>query len=84
MKLKMRVNYKNTAGLTEAGIDGGGLFREFMAELLETAFDPNRGFFRSTTDQRLYPNPSVQFFEPNYVQHYYFIGRMLGKVCKSE
>ena len=39
----------NVAGLDEAGIDGGGLFREFMSQLLKTAFDPNRYcFYRFT------------------------------------
>lgn len=69
----------NAAGLNEAGIDGGGLFREFMTELLKTAFDPNRGFFRLTKDQQLYPNPTVEQIEPDFTPHYYFIGRALGK-----
>ena len=80
MCLKMRVQMTNFAGLDEAGIDGGGLFREFLSELLKTAFDPNRGFFKLTDDQQLYPNPNVALIESNFVPHYYFIGRMLGKV----
>jgi len=79
LKLKLRIQLANAAGLDEAGIDGGGLFREFMTELIKTSFDPNRGFFRITTDQQLYPNPSVDQIERNYVGHYYFIGRILGK-----
>ena len=43
------------SGLDEAGIDGGGLFREFLSQLLKAAFDPNRGFFTLTRDQMLYP-----------------------------
>lgn len=39
-----------------------------------------RGFFKLTTDQYLYPNPNVEQIEPNYIPHYYFIGRILGKV----
>lgn len=35
----------NNIGLEEVGIDGGGVFREFLSELIKTAFDPNRGFF---------------------------------------
>jgi ubiquitin-protein ligase E3 C len=70
----------NAVGLDEAGIDGGGLFREFMTELIKTSFDPNRGFFKLTEDQQLYPNPNVAIIENNFVSHYYFIGRMLGKV----
>lgn len=44
----MKISLSNTVGLEEAGVDGGGLFREFLSELLKTAFDPNRGFFRYT------------------------------------
>ncbi|XP_063238622.1 ubiquitin-protein ligase E3C isoform X2 [Bacillus rossius redtenbacheri] len=79
LRLKMRVQLVNVVGLDEAGVDGGGLFREFLSELLKTAFDPNRGFFRLTKDNLLYPNPSVQVIVDNFPRHYYFVGRMLGK-----
>ncbi|XP_065339203.1 ubiquitin-protein ligase E3C [Cloeon dipterum] len=79
IRSKMRVQLVNTAGLDEAGVDGGGVFREFLSELLKTAFDPNRGFFRMTADNQLYPNPSVHMLIDNFQQHYFFIGRMLGK-----
>lgn len=36
----------NDVGLEEAGIDGGGIFREFLSQLIKTSFDPNRGFFK--------------------------------------
>ena len=75
----MRIQLRNAAGLDEAGVDGGGLFREFMTELLRTAFDPNRGFFKLTQDQQLYPNPSVAALQPDFAEHYFFVGRMLGK-----
>ncbi|XP_029044161.1 ubiquitin-protein ligase E3C [Osmia bicornis bicornis] len=79
LRLKMRVQLVNTAGLEEAGVDGGGLFREFLSELLKTSFDPNRGFFRLTKDNMLYPNPTVQLLVDDFPKHYYFIGRILGK-----
>ncbi|XP_006621472.1 ubiquitin-protein ligase E3C [Apis laboriosa] len=79
LRLKMRVQLFNTAGLEEAGVDGGGLFREFLSELLKTSFDPNRGFFRLTKDNMLYPNPTVQLLVDDFPKHYYFIGRILGK-----
>ncbi|KAL3194525.1 hypothetical protein MRX96_016159 [Rhipicephalus microplus] len=60
LRLRLRVQLVNVAGLEEAGIDGGGLLREFLAELMKTAFDENRGLFRCTHDDRhLYPNPAV-------------------------
>ncbi|OWF54780.1 ubiquitin-protein ligase E3C-like [Mizuhopecten yessoensis] len=79
LKLKMRVQLVNAAGLDEAGIDGGGIFREFLSELLKTGFDPNRGLFCYTTDQLLYPNPKSTVLMENYTKHYFFLGRMLGK-----
>ncbi|XP_071954311.1 ubiquitin-protein ligase E3C-like isoform X2 [Antedon mediterranea] len=79
LKKRMRVVIRNAQGLNEAGIDGGGIFREFLAQLLKTAFDPNRGFFKTTTDQMLYPNAQAVLLHEDYKKHYYFMGRMLGK-----
>jgi ubiquitin-protein ligase E3 C len=79
LRLKMRVQLVNAAGLDEAGIDGGGLFREFLSQLLKAAFDPNRGFLSVTRNQMLYPNPNASYIHENSSEHYYFIGRMLGK-----
>lgn len=79
LRHKFRVQFTNSLGLSEAGIDGGGLFREFLSELIKAAFDPNRGFFMITTDNRLYPNPSVGDLILDFEKHYYFMGRILGK-----
>ena len=76
----MQVQLINFAGLDEAGIDGGGLFREFIAELLKTAFDPNRGFFKISNDNLLYPNPAALKLVENFTAHYFFLGRILAKV----
>ncbi|CAL1546585.1 unnamed protein product [Lymnaea stagnalis] len=79
LKRKLRVSLLNVAGLDEAGIDGGGIFREFLSELLKTGFDPNRGFFKYTEDRALYPNPEAGLLVENFTAHYFFLGRMLGK-----
>ena len=79
LRMKMRVQLVNVAGLDEAGIDGGGLFREFLNQLLKAAFDPNRGFFTLTRDQLLYPSHSSGHLTSDPSSHYFFIGRMLGK-----
>ena len=81
LKLKMRVQLVNAAGLDEAGVDGGGIFREFLTVLLKTGFDPNRGFFSQTTDRQLYPNPQSTALVDDFTKHYFFLGRMIGKVC---
>ena len=80
MKLRVQVQLKNFQGLDEAGIDGGGIFREFMSELVKTAFDPNRGFFKYTNDKLLYPCPQAKMLVEDYRKHYFFLGRILGKV----
>ncbi len=53
----------NAQGLDELGIDGGGLFREFLNEVLKTGFDPNRGYFSTTQEGLLYPNPQVSYVD---------------------
>lgn len=80
MKQRVRIQFINSMGLEEAGIDGGGIFKEFLNEVLKTAFDPNRGFFLLTADNMLYPNPNVHLIVENFWDHYYFIGRLIGKV----
>lgn len=79
IKMRILVQLVNAVGLDEVGIDGGGIFREFLHELLKTCFDPNRGFFKTTHDCLLYPNPNVERVMPDFARHYFFIGRMLGK-----
>lgn len=44
--------------LTLVGIDGGGVFKEFLTELTQRAYDPNYGMFKESPENRLYPNPA--------------------------
>lgn len=80
LRHKLRVQFVNAVGLEEPGIDGGGILREFLSDLLVTCMDPNRGYFKLNRSNLLYPNPNVHRVEPNFMKHYYFIGKMLGKV----
>ena len=80
MRKSVKVTFQNLAGLEEAGVDGGGLFREFMNQTLRAGFDPNRGIFRSNTDGALYPNPEAHLLFPrDFNDHFFFLGRLLGK-----
>ncbi|CAB3998537.1 ubiquitin- ligase E3C isoform X2 [Paramuricea clavata] len=79
LKQKIHVQLINIQGLEEAGVDGGGLFREFLNECLKAGFDQNIGFFSSTNNELLYPNPQAHLVERNVFKHYYFLGKMLGK-----
>ncbi|EYC41067.1 hypothetical protein Y032_0583g298 [Ancylostoma ceylanicum] len=81
LRLPIRVSMTNWVGLNEVGIDGGGIFREFLTELLRTGFDPDRGFFKYTHDRLLYPNPSSAHLYPDsYSQHFFFLGRVVAKL----
>lgn len=81
LKKRIRVHLLNAHGLDEAGIDGGGIFREFLNELLKSGFNPNQGFFKTTNEGLLFPNPAAEMLVgDSFTRHYYFLGRILGKV----
>ena len=40
-----------------AGIDGGGLFKEFFTSLCKEVFDTDRGLWMANKKNELYPNP---------------------------
>ncbi|XP_077365504.1 ubiquitin-protein ligase E3C [Festucalex cinctus] len=80
LKKRIRVHLLNAHGLDEAGIDGGGIFREFLNELLKSGFNPNQGVFKTTNEGLLYPNPAAEtLVGESFARHYYFLGRILGK-----
>ncbi|KAK3567605.1 hypothetical protein QTP86_020291 [Hemibagrus guttatus] len=80
LKKRFRVHLLNAHGLDEAGIDGGGIFREFLSELLKSGFNPNQGFFRTTNEGLLFPSPTAEMLiGESFTRHYYFLGRILGK-----
>ncbi|KAK5897755.1 hypothetical protein CgunFtcFv8_015231 [Champsocephalus gunnari] len=80
LKKRVRVHLLNAHGLDEAGIDGGGIFREFLNELLKSGFNPNQGFFKTTNEGLLYSNPAAEMLMgESFTRHYYFLGRILGK-----
>ncbi|XP_061569598.1 ubiquitin-protein ligase E3C [Cololabis saira] len=80
LKKRIRVHLLNAHGLDEAGIDGGGIFREFLNELLKSGFNPNQGFFKTTNEGLLYPSPTAEMLVgDSFTRHYYFLGRILGK-----
>ena len=79
MALK-RVQFINELGLPEAGIDAGGLFKEFFVEVCKTIFTPHFGLFKETDDRELYPNPSSEIlFGSDHFSYYCFKGKILSK-----
>lgn len=55
-KSRLAITFIDQFGQEEAGIDGGGVFKEFLTSLGREVFDTNRGLWLATSQQELYPN----------------------------
>jgi len=84
MRNPIRISLVNTVGMLEAGVDGGGLLREFLTEATKAGVDPNRGLFRLDTQNRIYPNPIAKKIITDYWKHYFLIGRLVGKALYEQ
>ncbi|KAJ1957617.1 ubiquitin-protein ligase (E3) [Linderina pennispora] len=58
-KRRMHIEFIDQYGMPEAGIDGGGVFKEFLTSLVREAFDPKLGLFNTTPQNNIYPSPSA-------------------------
>ncbi|XP_062509261.1 ubiquitin-protein ligase E3C-like [Corticium candelabrum] len=79
LKKTLRVQLVNNQGLSEAGIDGGGIFREFLSCVLRAGFNVNLGLFCANSQRQLYPNPQAHLIHETFTSHYNFLGKMLAK-----
>eukprot|EP01012_Entosiphon_sulcatum_P001095 TRINITY_DN10196_c0_g1_i1.p1 TRINITY_DN10196_c0_g1~~TRINITY_DN10196_c0_g1_i1.p1 ORF type:complete len:1062 (+),score=170.23 TRINITY_DN10196_c0_g1_i1:32-3187(+) len=86
LKAKLFVQFKNQQGMDEAGIDAGGLFKEFVTEVVKRAFDPRFGLFTTTDEENphLYPNPNSgrlhsEVGTMNHLRLFTFLGRIAAK-----
>jgi ubiquitin-protein ligase E3 C len=80
LKGTIRVRFLNRHGVEEPGVDGGGLFKDFLSALAEEAFDKSNGLFVETPDRTLYPNPaSERACGRDHLRRLEFLGAVLGK-----
>ena len=87
LKDRVQVTFVNEFGREEAGIDGGGVFKEFLDELTKAAFDPaTSSLFCSTAAGALYPSPDVSLALRRFggtargrLERFEFCGRIIGK-----
>ena len=81
IKDRIVVKYVNDFGEEEAGIDAGGLFKDFLTDLSGRVFDPSYGLFCTTSSNLLYPNPSAALLYDSHEMDamFTFLGRVLGK-----
>eukprot|EP00899_Mesostigma_viride_P024279 jgi/Mesvir1/5035/Mv02240-RA.1 len=77
------VRYVNAQGVAEAGIDMGGLFKEFVTDLAKAVFDPQLGLFQATQgDGLLYPRGALLAGAALGMDAFplaQFAGRVMGK-----
>ena len=76
-KSSFHIQLVDQFGLPEAGIDGGGLTKEFLTAVCKETFDPKNGLFMETPDRLLYPSTTADAL--NNLALYEFIGRIVGK-----
>ncbi|XP_062179642.1 E3 ubiquitin-protein ligase UPL6-like [Phragmites australis] len=79
IKGPIRVAFINEHGEEEAGIDGGGIFKDFMENITRAAFDVQYGLFKETADHLMYPNPGSGLVHELHMQYFHFLGILLGK-----
>ncbi|KAK6117789.1 hypothetical protein DH2020_048461 [Rehmannia glutinosa] len=77
---QIRITFVNEFGVEEAGIDGGGIFKDFMENITRAAFDIQYGLFKETADHLLYPNPGSGMIHEQHLQFFHFLGTILAKV----
>ncbi|OSD07632.1 HECT-domain-containing protein [Trametes coccinea BRFM310] len=79
LKGPIAITFIDQFGNEEAGIDGGGVFKEFLTNLCKEVFDTDRGLWLANKKNELYPAPHSYATEPHSLAWYRFIGRILGK-----
>ena len=95
LRKKIQVTFVNQHGATEAGIDGGGVFKEFLDDLIKDAFIPQTMRNESGEEEQSLVGNHPDFFSVTPLQtlqvnvdsdgdntalsHYEFLGRVLGK-----
>lgn len=88
-KHQLRVTFHNEYG-EEAGIDGGGITKEFLTALVTEAFNPGNelALFKQTDNYNLYPNPGIYLKlvknidraeQADKLSYMRFVGMVIGK-----
>ncbi|KAK5652764.1 hypothetical protein OQA88_9617 [Cercophora sp. LCS_1] len=57
LKEPIQITFVDEFGMEEAGVDGGGVTKEFLTSVTRETFDQNTNLFVSTSKNSYYPNP---------------------------
>ena len=88
-KNRLQVEFFNEYG-REAGIDGGGITKEFLTCIVKEGFNPDNAYelFKETGDNQLYPNDKIfeilyigmdKEFQQIKLDYIRFLGMIIGK-----
>ncbi len=80
-KIRIKIVFLDETGNYEAGIDAGGLYKDFINEFTKLLFHPDRGYFIELPNSKeLFLNPSAKFWvgEEN-LKIYKIIGFVIGR-----
>lgn len=75
IKQRLRIQFVDTNYIIEEGVDGGGLFKEFMTLVTQQAFDPQYACFDENDRRELSPN----YHNTESLAHFRFCGVIVGK-----
>lgn len=80
LKQPFKVIFVDETGVREDGIDGGGLFKEFLISLCSIIFDPAYGIFEeSPYDRSFSPSPNSSLIHEEHLTLFNFVGKVIGK-----
>ena len=79
IKVALAIEMVDQFGYPEAGIDGGGLTKEFLTSITADSFNPEYGLFKETPDHLYYPNPSSHIYNNSHLAYIEFLGKIVGK-----
>ncbi|AFZ78922.1 HECT-domain ubiquitin-transferase domain containing protein [Theileria equi strain WA] len=79
-----RVMFVDENGIEEQGIDGGGIFKEFLITLCSRIFDPTYGIFEMLPDGSYWPSPSSELIHEDHLKLFSFIGKVVGKAIYEQ
>jgi hypothetical protein len=76
--IRWQITFVDKFGNREEGVDAGGLYKEFLFKLSETAFSHNGGLFIESNSGFLMPNPNSEKVSPIHLQIFEFLGFIIG------
>ncbi|KAK1444009.1 ubiquitin-protein ligase E3C [Babesia gibsoni] len=80
LKQPFKVVFMDDTGAREEGVDGGGLFKEFVTSVCSVVFNPEYGIFEeSPYDRSFVPSPNSSLVHDEHLLLFNFIGKVVGK-----